>query len=77
MFTRMRKASTVIYLTHMMFIALYVFEICGSRQSDVILNGDVNHLALFCFTVVASLLTAAGVIALSKRNSTIKKFFAV
>lgn len=77
MFTRMRKASTVIYLTHMMFIALYVFEICGSRQSDVTSNGDVNHLALFCFTVVASLLTAAGVIALSKRSSTIKKFFAV
>ncbi len=77
MFTRMRKASTVIYLTHMMFIALYVFEICGSRQSDVTSNGDVNHLALFCFTVVASLLTAAGVIALSKRSSSIKKFFAV
>ena len=77
MFTRMRKASTVIYLTHMMFIALYVFEICGSRQSDVTSNGDVNHLALFCFTVVASLLTAAGVIALSKRSSNIKKFFAV
>lgn len=77
MFTRMRKASTVIYLTHMMFIALYVFEICGSRQSDVTSNGDVNHLALFCFTVVASLLAAAGVIALSKRSSTIKKFFAV
>lgn len=77
MFTRMRKASTVIYLTHMMFIALYVFEICGSRQSDVTSNGDVNHLALFCFTVVASLLTAGGVIALSKRSSTIKKFFAV
>lgn len=77
MFTRMRKASTVIYLTHMMFIALYVFEICGSRQSDVTSNGDVNHLALFCFTVVASLLTAAGVIALSKRSSTIKKFFSV
>ena len=77
MFTRMRKASTVIYLTHMMFIALYVFEICGSRQSDVTSNGDVNHLALFCFTVVASLLTAAGVIALSKRSSSIKKFFVV
>ncbi len=76
-FTRMRKASTVIYLTHMVFIALYVFEFCGTRLSDVTSNGDVNHLALFCFTVVASLLTAAGVIALSKRNGTIKKFFAV
>ena len=76
-FNRMRKASTVIYLTHMMFIALYVFEICGSRHSDVTSNGDVNHLALFCFTIVASLLTSAGVIALSKRSSAIKKFFAV
>ncbi|MCT6782653.1 acyltransferase family protein [Collinsella aerofaciens] len=76
-FTRMRQASTVIYLTHIVFIALYVFEICGSRQSDVTSNSDVNHLALFCFTVVASLLTSAGVIALSKRSSVIKKVFAV
>lgn len=73
----MRKASTVIYLTHMLFVALYVFGICGSKQSDVTSNGDVNHLMLFCFTVVASLLTAARVIALSKRSSTVKKFFAV
>lgn len=76
-FALMRKASTVIYLTHMMFVALYVFGICGSRQSDVTSNGDVNHLMLFCFVVVTSLFTAVGVIALSKRNGTIKKFFAV
>lgn len=76
-FARMRKASTVIYLTHMLFVAYYVFGICGSKQSDVTSNGDVNHLMLFCFTVVASLLTAARVIALSKRSSTVKKFFAV
>ena len=76
-FIRMRKASTVIYLTHMMFVALYVFGICGSRQSDVTSNGDVNHLMLFCFVVVASLLTSVGVIVLSDRSSAIKKFFAV
>lgn len=72
----MRKASTVIYLTHMMFIALYVFGICGSWQSDVTSNGDVNHLMLFCFALVLSLLTAGGVIALSKRSSVIKRLFA-
>lgn len=76
-FPLMRKSSTVIYLTHMMFIALYVFGICRSRQSNVTSNGDMNHLMLFCFALLASLLTAAGVIALSKRNSAIKKFFAV
>lgn len=76
-FPRMRKASTVIYLTHMMFIALYLFGICGSRQSNVTSNGDANHMLLFCFVVAASLLTSAGVIALSKRSSVIKKVFAV
>lgn len=40
-------------------------------------NGDVNHLALFCFAVVASFLIAAGVFALSKRSSVIKRFFAI
>lgn len=73
----MRKASTVIYLTHMMFIALYLFGICGSRQSNVTSNGDANHMLLFCFVVAASLLTSASVIALSKRSSVIKKVFAV
>lgn len=76
-FPRMRKASTVIYLTHMMFIALYLFGICGSRQSNVTSNGDANHMLLFCFVVAASLLTSASVIALSKRSSVIKKVFAV
>lgn len=76
-YPRMRKASTVIYLTHMIFIALYVFVICGSRQPDVISNGDVNHLVLFCFAVVVSLLTAAGIISLSKRSSAVKGLFAV
>lgn len=75
-FPLMRKASTVIYLTHMMFIALYVFGICGSWQSDVTSNGDVNHLMLFCFSLVLSLLTAGGVIALSKRSGVIKRLFA-
>lgn len=54
-FPLMRKASTVIYLTHMVFIALYVFGICGSRQSDLTSNGDVNHLMLFYFALVLSL----------------------
>lgn len=76
-FPRMRKTSTVIYLTHMMFIALYLFGICGSRQSNVTSNGDANHMLLFCFVVAASLLTSASVIALSKRSSVIKKVFAV
>lgn len=40
-------------------------------------NGDANHMLLFCFVVAASLLTSAGVIALSKRSSVIKKVFAV
>lgn len=76
-FPLMRKASTVIYLTHMVFIALYVFGICGSRQSDLTSNGDVNHLMLFYFALVLSLLTAGGVIALSKRSGAIKRFFMV
>lgn len=71
-----RKASTVVYLVHMVFAVAFVYGICGYGEIGFF-TAPVSHAALYSFTLVCSLLTAAIAIPLGRNISIVKTIFGV
>ncbi len=71
-----RKASTVVYLVHMVFVVIFVYGICGYADIGYF-DAPISHVALYAFTLGCSLLVAAIAISLSRRTFLLKKIFCV
>lgn len=71
-----RNASTVIYLTHMFFIVLFVYLLCGGTNSDLYAN-EVDRVLLYVFALGGSAIVAAIVVPLSKRIAALKRVFGI
>ena len=71
-----RKASTVVYLVHMVFVVIFVYGICGHAEISFF-NANISHVALYAFTLGCSLLTAAIVIPLGRSFPMVKTVFGV
>lgn len=71
-----RKASTVIYLVHMVFVVLFVYGICGYSGIDF-LSAPLPHVALYAFTMICSLAIATAVIIAGSRFPAIRAIFGV
>lgn len=71
-----RKASTVVYLAHMVFVVIFVYGICGHTEISFF-NAPISHIALYVFTLGCSLLTAAIVIPLGHRFPIVKTVFGI
>lgn len=71
-----RKASTVVYLVHMVFVVIFVYGICGHTEISFY-DASISHMALYAFTLGCSLLTAAIVIPLGRRFPIVKTVFGV
>lgn len=71
-----RKASTVVYLVHMVFVIIFVYGIYGHTELSFF-DAPISHITLYVFTLVCSLLTAAIVIPLGRRLSMVRIVFGV
>lgn len=71
-----RKASTVVYLVHMVFAVVFVYGICGYGEI-AFSNAPVSHVTLYAFTLACSLLTATIVISFGRRLPVVKTVFGV
>lgn len=71
----LRNASTGIYLTHMIFVVVFIYGICGSTDPSSTMNSQVPHLATFAFAAVCSLVTSVAASRLAHRNKAVKELF--
>ena len=69
-----RKASTVVYLVHMVFAVAFVYGICGYGEIGFF-SAPVSHIALYAFSLTCSLLTSAVVIPLGHKLPVVKTVF--
>ena len=71
----LRNASTGIYLTHMIFVVLFIYGICGSTDPSSTTNSQVPHLATFSFAVTCALATSMIASKSARRFKSIKPIF--
>ena len=71
-----RNASTIIYLTHMIFAVLFVYVICGGTDPDIHAN-DANRGLLYLFSLGGSALFAVAIIPAAKRLPFLKRIFGI
>lgn len=71
-----RKASTVVYLVHMVFVVIFVYGICGHAEISFF-NAPISHAALYAFALGCSLLTASIFIPLGRRFPIVETVFGV
>lgn len=74
--TRARRMSTIIYLVHMYFVVVFVYDICGESNPDLYAN-SVNRPLLFLFALCCSILVSILVINASKRAPALKTVFGI
>lgn len=74
--TRARRMSTIIYLVHMYFVVVFVYDICGESNPDLYAN-SVNRPLLFLFALCCSILVSILVINASKRAPALKIVFGI
>ena len=71
----LRNASTGIYLTHMIFVVVFIYGICGSTDPSSTMNSQVPHLATFAFAAACSLATSIVASRLARRSKSVKGLF--
>lgn len=71
----LRNASTGIYLTHMIFVVVFIYGICGSTDPSSTMNSQVPHLATFAFAAACSLATSIVASRLARRSKAVKGLF--
>lgn len=71
-----RNASTVIYLTHMLIIVLFVYLLCGGTNSNLYAN-EVDRVLLYVFALGGSAIVAEIVVLLLKRIAALKRVFGI
>ena len=71
----LRNVSTGIYLTHMVFVVLFIYGICGSTDPVSTMNSQVPHLATYVFSLVCSTFTSVAAAILARRNCIVKELF--
>ena len=71
----LRNASTGIYLTHMFFVVLFIYGICGSTDPSSTTNSQVPHTMTFLFSIVCSLIVSIGASVLARKHQIVKKLF--
>lgn len=71
----LRNASTGVYLTHMIFVVVFIYGICGSTDPSSTMNSQVPHLATFAFAVACSLATSTFALRLARGSRAVKVFF--
>lgn len=71
----LRNASTGVYLTHMIFVVVFIYGICGSADPSSTMNSQVPHAATFAFALVCSLITSVMASRLARRCRVVKELF--
>ena len=69
-----RNTSTVVYLTHMIFVVFFTFGIFGGAGPSIY-AANVPHCAVFACSLACALLLAAAVVPLSRRHPKLAKVF--
>lgn len=71
----LRNASTGVYLTHMIFVVLFIYGICGSTDPSSTTNSQVPPTITFSFSIACSLITSIGASAMVRKHALIKNLF--
>lgn len=71
----LRNASTGVYLTHMIFVVVFIYGICGSTDPSSTMNSQVPHLATFAFALACSLITSVAASRLARGSGAVKELF--
>ncbi len=69
-----RNASTVVYLTHMIFVVVFTFGVFGGAGPSIY-DASVPHDAVFVCSSAYALVLAAAVVPLSRRHPKLAKVF--
>lgn len=70
----LRSMSAVFYLVHMYFILIFVYAICGGRDTSL-LNNQFSYVEAFIFSVIGCLIVSTAVIPLSAKNKFVARLF--
>lgn len=71
-----RRASTVVYLVHMVFVVIFVYGICGHTEISFF-SAPISHVALYTFTLGCSLLISTIVIPPGRKLPIVKTVFGI
>ena len=71
----LRNASTGIYLTHMIFVVVFIYGIYGSTDPVTTMNSQVAHMATFAFAAACSLATSVVASRLARRSRAVRELF--
>lgn len=70
-----RNLSTGVYLTHMLFVVLFVYGVCGYVGTAFMRDPGISHAALFAFALGGSVVVSLASIVASRRSKVVKKVF--
>lgn len=72
---QLRNASTGVYLTHMIFVVVFIYGVCGSTDPSSTMNSQVSHIATFAFALACSLTTSTVASRLASKSKVVKELF--